>query len=163
MLSEEMFDFLPNSSDPEDHAYYTVCYLALPQTPVDTKPISNSGAASQNKDFESGLDHTVFRQVLDPSILSLSDKQRSRFARAMKKLNLKPHFHLGELEPLIAHPIQDEDLADFCSCRDVECPGACFDIHSWDRPSCLESTIERKSEGMSRSHKSVERLANKYW
>jgi hypothetical protein len=162
MLSEEMYDFLPNSSDPEDHAYYTVCYLALPQIPITSTPASVLDAAPQNVAFESGENHTAFRQVLDPSMLSLSEKQRFRFARAMKKLSLRPHYHLSELEPLITHPIQDENLAALCSCRELDCPGECFDIHSYDRPYCLESVIEHKSRGLTNDFQSAKCISNEH-
>jgi hypothetical protein len=148
MLSEEMYDFLPNDQTGEEHAYYTVCYLTLPNESASSTFASSVSADSQDQQVESSIVHTAFRQVIDPRTLVISEQQRFRFTTALKKLNLKPHYHLSEMEPLIVHPIQDEDLACLCSCRDAECPGACPDIHSWDRPSCLEQTLKCKSKGM---------------
>jgi hypothetical protein len=142
-LSEAMHDFLPNSSDIEEHTYYTVCYLTLSNTQSDS---NIDGGSAINTQYESGEVHTSFRQTLEPSMLSISEKQRFRFFRAMKQLMIKPHYHLSELEPHVIHPMKD-DLADICSCREIDCPGEAFDIHSWDRPYCLESAIEQKSEG----------------
>jgi len=147
-LSEEMFEFLPNHQCIEENAYYTLCYLVLPQESACSPFASSVSADSQDQQVESNILHTAFRQVIDPSTLAISEKQRFRFARALKKLNLKPYYHLSELEPLIVHPIQDEDLACLCSCPDGDCPGACTDIHSWDRPYCLEQTLKSKSKGM---------------
>jgi hypothetical protein len=65
----------------------------------------------------------------------------------MKKLHVEPCFHLSELKPHIAHPIKDETFACLCSCYDSDCPGECPDIHSWDRPYCLEGVLESKNEG----------------
>jgi hypothetical protein len=145
-----MYNFLPNSQDSEEHAYYTTCYLTLAQTPTSLTSSDGIAAHLPHKMFESGHTHTAFRQTLDLSMLSISEKQRFRFTRAMKQLNLKPEYHLSELEPLIVHPIQDENLANICSCREFDCPGPCFDIHSWDRPYCLEQTLKIKSKGMYR-------------
>jgi hypothetical protein len=143
-----MYEFLPNAKDLEDHSFYTACYLTLAPVSVTSAPVSGVAATSQVRTFDSGSVHTAFRQVLDPSSLSISDKQRFRFTRAMKELGLKPHYHLSELEPHVVHPIQDKALAALCCCRDSQCPGACPDIHSWDRPSCLESVIESESRGL---------------
>jgi hypothetical protein len=101
--------------------------------------------------FESSAVHTSFRQTLEPSMLSISEKQRFSFSRAMKRLMIKPYYHLSELEPHVLHPMEDNLLADICSCRDMDCPGECPDIHSWDRPYCLERTLEDKSKGKFRS------------
>jgi hypothetical protein len=64
----------------------------------------------------------------------------------MKRLRISPCYHLSELELHIIHPIEDEMLMDICSCRETDCLGAPFDIHSWDRPSILGSVLEDKSK-----------------
>ncbi|KAH3945980.1 hypothetical protein HBH98_108880 [Parastagonospora nodorum] len=150
ILSEQMYDFLPNHQTSEEHAYYTVCYLTLPQESASSTFASSASADSQDQHVESNIVHTAFRQIIDPSTLIISEQQRFRFTRALKKLNLKPHYHLSEMEPLIVHPIQDENLACLCSCRDGDCPGACPDIHSWDRPYCLEQTLKSKSKELAK-------------
>jgi hypothetical protein len=109
-----MYDFLPNNQDSEEHAYYTTCYLTLAQTPTSLTSSDGIATLLPHKIFESGHTYSAFRQTLDLSMLSISEKQRFRFTRAMKELNLKPQYHLSELEPLIVHPIQDENLVDIC-------------------------------------------------
>jgi hypothetical protein len=142
-----MHEFLPNSHDFGEYAYYTACYLALPRTTESTSTSTGSKASRGHEMFENLGVHTAFRETLDPSSLTISEKQRSRFARTLKRLSIAPHYHLSELEPHIVHPIEDEDLMDICSCHQMDCPGECSDIHSWDRPSYLEQVIERRSKG----------------
>lgn len=144
-----MHDFLPISEFARDVSYCTVCYLTLGAPSKDTaQSIESGGTVDQGSYIQEG-GHMAFRQTLDPIMLGLSEKQRSRFWRALKRMRMKPGYHLTDLEPHIAHPIEDENLADICSCGDDDCPGACYDVHSWDRPSCLESILESKSKGQS--------------
>jgi hypothetical protein len=142
-----MHDFLPNKHDLTDQAYHTACFLTLASSQHDSSSAGRATAGAQPELFESGMVHNAFRQTLDPAILSISEKQRFRFSRAMRQLQIKPCFHLSELEPLVVHPIEDELLDDICSCSRFECPGACTDIHSWDRPCALEQVLKIKSKG----------------
>jgi hypothetical protein len=146
-MSPAMHEFLPNSYGLGDYAYYTACYLALPSLAGKTGSLPNDKTTRQRDMFEDPDAHTAFCEVLDPSSLVISNKQRSRFTRAMKRLNTAPWYHLSQLEPHITHPIEDDDLMDVCSCRMGECPGACLDLHSWDRPHYLEQVIESRSKG----------------
>jgi hypothetical protein len=147
VLSPAMYEFLPNTNNEGDYVYYTACYLALPgmvrgtESTNDGKPAPNSGL------FEGCGVHTAFSETLEPSLLSISDKQRCQFVQAMKRLNIEPCYHLSRLEPHIIHPVEDEDIMDICSCRKRDCPGEWPDIHSWDRPSCLEQILESRSKG----------------
>jgi hypothetical protein len=141
-----MHDFLPNRHDSTDSTYYTACFLALASPSNGSVSAGSDTAAAQPELFESGMVHTAFRRTLDPAILSISEKQQFRFSRAMKHLQIKPCFHLSELESLVIHPIEDELLADICSCSDIDClqdP----DIKSWDKSSCIESILEDRSRG----------------
>jgi hypothetical protein len=142
-----MHDFLPNKHDFGDHTEYTTCFLTLASHTHRSVSSERVTTAAQPKLFVSGIVHSAFRQTLNPAILSISEKQRSRFSRAMKRLQIKPCFHLSELDPLVIHPIEDELLDGICSCSRFECPGACPDIHSWDRPCALEQVLEIKSKG----------------
>jgi hypothetical protein len=142
-----MHDFLPNRHDCTDNTYHTACFITLASHTHDAVSTRRATATVQPELFESGMVHNAFRQTLDPIILSISEKQRFRFSRAMRQLQIKPCFHLSELEPLVVHPIEDELLGDICSCSRFECPGACTDIHSWDRPSVLEHMLKTKSKG----------------
>jgi hypothetical protein len=142
-----MYDFLPNSHAYGELAYYTVCYLTLATPAHESTSLGEASTTAEPQLFESGSIHTAFRQTLDPAVLSISESQRFRFFRAMKQLRIKPHYHLSELEPLVAHPMEDEMLARLCSCSDMNCLGTCPDIHSWDRPSCLEQVLKIKSKG----------------
>jgi hypothetical protein len=130
-----------------DDSYFTVCYLTFAVHSRDTTRFVGSGDAVDQERYIQEDDHIAFRQTLDPSTLVISEKQRYRFSKAMKQLGITPCYHLSELEAHVIHPIEDETLADICPCRDSNCPGACYDIHSWDRPSCLESFLEGKSRG----------------
>jgi hypothetical protein len=142
-----MHDFLPNKHDFSDRAYYTACFLTVASSNRSSVSAGRVTAAAQPELFDSSMVHSAFRQTLDPTILSISENQRLRFSRAMKQLQIKPCFHLSELEPLVIHPIEDELLDGICSCPRFECPGACPDIHSWDRPYALEQVLKTKSKG----------------
>tara|TARA_R110002003_G_scaffold9_10_gene436 strand:- start:5032 stop:5430 length:399 start_codon:yes stop_codon:yes gene_type:complete len=125
ILSPTMHDFLPNSHVLHNQTYFTAAYLTLASRSVE--------------------DHSAFQQVIEPSQLSLTEEQRQRFARAMKRLNVKPRYQLRDLEPHVIHPIEDDDLANLCSCHAADCP-AC-DIKSWDKPFNIEEVLHAKSKG----------------
>jgi len=117
----------------------------LPEAPST----STHGSPTTTYDlFDEPMVHTASREILDPSYLRITGKQRSRFSRAMKRLGIKPKYHLSELEPHIIHPMKDKGLAGLCSCREMDCPGEAPDLHSYERPACLEYTIQLKSKGM---------------
>jgi hypothetical protein len=140
-----MHDFLPNSPDVDisDLSYFTACYLALP-----TSTTSKGDQVALNQSMLGRCrNHMAFRQTVNPVSLIITEQQLSRFTKATKQLRIQPCFHLSELEPHIAHPIKDEVLAAICSCRASDCPGECTDIHSWDRPFCLEEVLKEKSKG----------------
>jgi hypothetical protein len=142
-----MYDFLPNTAITGDLSYYTACYLTLAAPKNNTvESVGSGGTVAQGPCLQENC-HTAFRLTVDPTMTGISEKQRPRFLKAMKRLMVKPRYHLSELEQHIVHPIKDDSLADLCSCRDYDCPGECPDIHSWDRPSCLERVLEHKSEG----------------
>jgi hypothetical protein len=143
-----MHAFLPNSHDLGDYAYYTACYLAFPKTKDDPDDTGDGKRALEYDLFGEYGTHTAFRETLDSSLLSISEKQRFRFSRAMKQLRILPCYHLSELEPHIIHPIEDETLVDICSCREMDCQEASVDVHSWDRPSILESILKDKSKSI---------------
>jgi hypothetical protein len=146
-----MHEFLPNSYSLGEYAYYTACYLALPGLVGRTGSSPDGKTTRECGMFEDPNTHTAFCEILDPHSLAISEKQRFRFTRAMKRLNIAPSYHLSQLEPQIIHPIKDDDLMNICSCRLSDCPGECPDIRSWDRPSCLEGVIESRSKGQTQT------------
>jgi hypothetical protein len=79
-------------------------------------------------------------------MLSISEEQRLRFPRALKHLDIKPHYRLSDLEPLVVQPIQDKMLADICSC--FYCTGGGIDREPTVEPYRLEEALESKSKGI---------------
>lgn len=139
ILSPTMHDFLPNSHVLHNQTYFTAAYLTLASRSVEAAISEYDGL------FFDPEDHSAFQQVIEPSQLSLTEEQRQRFARAMKRLNVKPRYQLRDLEPHVIHPIEDDDLANLCSCHAADCP-AC-DIKSWDKPFNIEEVLHAKSKG----------------
>jgi hypothetical protein len=121
---------------------YTRCYLTV------ARPQQNStmddGAAIAKRSERSEV-HASFSQMLEPSMLSISEKQRSQFSRAMNRLMIKPHYHLSELEPYVIHPFKDNLLADICSCCGTDHEGGRQSYKH--KLSCLEQLVEKRSNG----------------
>jgi hypothetical protein len=149
-LSHDMTAWLPNTHwdiQGGQKTYYTSCYLAMcPGRNVEDE-MGGQKASKLNPLFGKRDDHTAFRQVIDLSRLCLSENQHRRFPKAMRHLNLKPHYHLSEMEPHIIHPLKDEVLIDICSCNSLYCP-ATGDDRFDAKPGYLADHIERKSKGM---------------
>ncbi len=101
----------------DENTNSTICYLISSSRYQISGPISGRSASKHSSLFRKCGDHTAFRSIFDPSQLSLTENERLRFPTAMKRLDLKPHYHLSELESQVIHPIQDSVLKDMCCCR----------------------------------------------
>jgi hypothetical protein len=140
--------WLPNHGAAEARSYYTVAYLKVAARESSDSRSSSHQISPLNPTLTKCSDHTAFRQIIDPSQLVLSEKDRTRFPKAMRFLGLKPYYHLSELEPHVVHPIEDEFLMDICSCHANDCP-ASPDHKSWDKPYFVHNHLKRKSKGLS--------------
>jgi hypothetical protein len=145
-LSNDMTTWLPIVYWEEEKTYYTLCYLAVSPKRNVEDDMGSQKASKLNPLFGKRDDHTAFRQFIDPSQLCLSENQRRCFPKAMQYLNLKPHYHLSEMEPHIIHPIKDKFLMDICSYDCLGCPASRH--KSWDKLHLLTDHLERKSKGM---------------
>lgn len=106
----------------DERMYYTLCYLTL--TPQGGMEYIVGGRTVPEKDKDSNRSgrHKSFQQVIDYPLLAVSENQRLRFKKAMRVLDISPHYHLSELEPCVGHPFKDKVLADLCRCARTSCP-----------------------------------------
>ncbi|KAF2027553.1 hypothetical protein EK21DRAFT_91466 [Setomelanomma holmii] len=102
ILSPAMHGFLPNRHTWNDHTYFTAAYLTLASSSVEVIVSDVSSTSGHAGLFIDPEDHGATQQMIDPSQLLLTEEQRQRFTRAMKKLGLKPRYHLRELKPCLA-------------------------------------------------------------
>jgi len=93
-----------------EDAQYTKCLLVPASQPPSKAVAENTKAAYAHQQFAKPDDNISFRQTIMPSSVVLSEKQRLQFTRAMRILDLRPHFHLTEMEkamtPAITGTIQ---------------------------------------------------------
>jgi hypothetical protein len=143
-------DFWIHAQGAVGNGAYTLCYLTLATDSAGKHIVGGRTAPEKHQQFGQQGDHKAFQQVIDPSLLALSENQRLRFKKAMRMLGISPHYHLSELEPHVQHPIEDEDLADLCMCSKSDCDTS-PDIHPWDKAYHVECYLEEKSKGRSRS------------
>lgn len=121
-MGSRLCSFLPDVNIDQVDGYYsynTVAYLVL----ATSHDIEDSDESQQ---FLVGNYKTmtenqfVYRQVIDPSTLHLSETQQLQFARAMRVLGLKPYYSITDLQKDISPAIKDDFLMDICACD--KCP-----------------------------------------
>ena len=144
-------DFLPTYHDHlgEDllgKAGYTLCYLTLALNTDEKYAVGGRAGPQMPEPFGRQGDHKAFQQIIDPSLLALSESQRLRFRKAMAVLHISPHYHLSELEPHVQHPIKDEELAYLCMCS-KKCCDATSELGFSEKAESVQGFIERKSKG----------------
>ncbi len=125
---------------------YTVCYLTNLSSTQISGSTSGRAASKCNPLFGEHDDVTAFRQVVNPSQLSLSDTEQLCFHKAMNSLNLRPCYHLSDLEPHLIHPIQDKALSEICSCSKCRNPGSSQKPR--DKADLLAEYLKDKNRGI---------------
>jgi hypothetical protein len=145
-----LFFWFHMQDGPESRVGYTRCYLTLAtDTSEEHNEVGKGSPSLEAPDqFEYRDYDKAFQQVIDPALLTLSESQSLCFRKAMKTLDISPHYHLSELEPHVRHPIKDETLAELCTCFKADCD-ASPDIRSWDKAHCVQRFLEDKSKGES--------------
>ena len=113
-FSETMKNFLPHvyETSPygaEHPSCYTIAFLGLP--PQQREGGVHHSTTRNNPNFAKDDSNTTFWEVIDPVALQLTEDQRLRFAKAMTVLDLKPHFPMTQLEPLIDPALGDQALS----------------------------------------------------
>lgn len=147
VLPVELGQFATPQSGLNARANYTRCFLK-PANLQDTEVKIKYGSGLYNPLFEEAENFKANCQMIDPSQLILTETQRLRFKKALKRLQIKIYCHLTDLEASVEHPIEDEDLQQLCCCARSEdvCPWS--DLHSWDKVHCLDRYLKKKSKGM---------------
>jgi hypothetical protein len=144
VLSDNLQTFLPFESSYSDCSYYTSSFLALAkefQTPTQGR-----GSAEQTGVFLKSDNHLAFHQIIDPTLLILTEKQRLRFARALRILGLKPHYHLSELEANINPSTQDDAFWAICHQQLERCP-APLQTTEGTKKHALQEYIHSRNKG----------------
>ncbi|KAF2872997.1 hypothetical protein BDV95DRAFT_617753 [Massariosphaeria phaeospora] len=153
-LSPQLARFLPETGRHYDYeSYYTLCYLALAADSKKQDVTSEPKDSQLHELFAPQEDHNAYRRVIAPSSLDLSERQRSRFARAMRILDLKPHYHLSELEPHVQQPIKDTVLLDMCSCKLNACPSK--DCGTSPTDASIQAQARKLNQYISRKNKEL--------
>jgi hypothetical protein len=146
VLSNKLEAFLPFTNSTSDCFYYTSGFLALATT-QDTQTSANGrGSTDRSGVFLKDDNHLAFHRILDPAQLILPEKQRPRFARALRILGLEPHYHLSELEASINPSNKDDTFWAFCSKQMTDCP-APLQTSEAKKRSALQQYIHSKSKG----------------
>jgi len=98
--------------------------------------------------FFKDTNHLASFQVLDLSQLNITEEQRLRFARAMRVLDLKPHYHLTELEELLNPSNTDESFWAMCHLPLTGCPKP-GPAKRGEKKKRLAKYLQAKNEGKS--------------
>lgn len=93
--------------------------------------------------FFSKSNHLALYQGIGSSQLSITEDQKLRFTRAMRALDLKPHYHLTEMETMLGPSNNDELFWAMCR-RPI--PGCCKKPGP-DKPSAKRRKFEKYLEG----------------
>lgn len=137
---------VPAAFDITGDAYYTISFL-VPVSMAPKRPVQEiEESVYYHQQFIDPNSQAAFRQVIDPQSLVLTDSVKMDFARAMRVLNLQPHYHLSQLEPLFIPVVQDKALMTICKCERSTCP-CDKDLDSFDKLQNLEEFLEAKNQG----------------
>ncbi|KAF1929441.1 uncharacterized protein M421DRAFT_4579 [Didymella exigua CBS 183.55] len=121
-FSDRMVQFLPDVHGPLSAGYYTSCFLVLPTGSHENAAPRSRTQAHQNRAFLKSDSRLAFHQKIDRTSLDLSDEQTSRFARALRILDIQPSFHLTELEPSLDPSSKDGILSKISDKQLSGCP-----------------------------------------
>lgn len=103
-------------------------------------------AAGKHKHFLNVDNHLAFCQIIDLSELGITEKEKLRFARIMRILDLKPAFHITELETLIDPSTQDSELWEICNAQLKDCPRPTY-ASTETKKILLMKYLEKKGRG----------------
>ncbi|XPS72360.1 hypothetical protein M3J09_004525 [Ascochyta lentis] len=139
-----MQTFLPGYNDAV--TYNTACFLTL-ASPKDDELVPHSRTARQaNGQFLKSGNSLAFYQKLGPTQLEITEEQRTRFARALRVLNLRPHFHLSELERCIDSSTKDARLWEIGDVQIKDCPAPNPKMRLWKKKKKLQQYLQQKDE-----------------
>ena len=148
-FSENLVQFLPDVFGPSYASLDTAGFLTL-ATQSQPSPVSQARAETdKNGAFFKDGNHLAFHKTINLSDLSITEEQKLRFSRAMRILELKPYFHITELEDLIKPTnTADKSLWECCH-RPLEgCPKPTAEARRVKRKK-LEKYLQGKNEGKS--------------
>lgn len=143
-MSDKLRRFLPDVEDKSEAGYTTSCFLTLSPASNSTQ---NRVKAHTNPHFAERGNHYAFTQTVDPNHLILTRALQVRFRRAMRILDVKPHFQLSELEPSLVPSTMDNDLWEICDRQLQGCPAPTVEDKG-AKMAKLSRYLERKSQGM---------------
>lgn len=146
-ISSRLARFLPDTYGPSSTSYYTSCFVTLPsKTVAETTPGSRT-EAHRNHAFLKGDCHLAFNQRIDISSLGISEQQKEAFARILRILDMRPSFHLNELESSLVPSTNDSALWNICDAQLEGCPEV-SPVSLEKKKSRLKRYLERKNNGM---------------
>ncbi|KAF2114658.1 hypothetical protein BDV96DRAFT_102637 [Lophiotrema nucula] len=153
-LSETMRNFLPRVKDSgHDFEYpscHTLAFLVL-QRQLGHEGSLHLSTNSNNPIYAGTPSPVGYWEVVDPKSLALTENQRLRFKKAMKVLDLKPHYALTRLESLIDPALGDQALGALSHRTLPLKPASPDDPARYDwlkrMDAILEEVIENKSKG----------------
>lgn len=140
--------FLPDTYGPDGPSYYTSCFLTLPEhSPVDAASRGRTKEHTNNV-FLNSDNHLAFHRKIDLTSFDISDQQKSAFARTLHILDLRPSFHMTELEASLAPSTVDKALWKISDRQLLGCPkisSASLDTKKWR----LKQYLKRQDKGES--------------
>jgi hypothetical protein len=90
--------------------------------------------------------HLASYQVADLAQLNITDEQKLRFARAMRVIDIKPHYHVTELEALLDPSNVDKSFWAACNRQLAGCPKPRSSKRS-EKKKSLEKYLQKSNEG----------------
>lgn len=139
--------FLPDTYSPMDGHYNTVCFLVLTLTAPTKATSQGRKQIHTNRQFLHSDNHLAFYQSIDVANLRIDEEQRLRFARALRILDIQPHFNLSELESLITPSNKDESVWRICDNQLAGCPKPSTDSLQIKMEK-LKQYLEAKDQGV---------------
>jgi hypothetical protein len=147
VLSTNLQQFLPIECRFSDCSYYTSGFLALAAPNEVQSTTHGRSSAHSNAMFLGNNNHLAFHQTVDPAQFILTEKQRLRFARALRILGLQPEYHLSELETNIDPSNQEDDaLWAICDAQLAKCPAPLKTSKS-TKKKALQQHVHSKNKG----------------
>lgn len=146
MLSTDLVSFLPYPTGYSQCSYYTSCILALSLVEQVQGLTSGRTATHRNNVYLGGDNHLAYQKVVQLHELAITEKQKLRFARAMRVLGLKPYYQITELEATIATNEDDKDFWAICDQQLSDRPKVSTKP-SWRKRKLLTDYIRGKNNG----------------
>jgi hypothetical protein len=135
------------TDSPNDVSYYTSCFLTSVMPAKTTTTSGDRSSPHTNDHFLRSDNHLAFHQVIDPTQFGTADRQKLRFARAMRTLGLQPHFHISELDRLLTPSNKDNGFWEMCEHPIAGCPTPGPTTKPDSKHYLRDKYIRSKSEG----------------